>query len=238
MSQTEPTPAAPAHPWAPYVVPMATYLVLTSLEGYLPRADGQTHPSYYPLAYAGKVAIVTILLVVFRSTWRDLWPLPGPGGGILAVVLGIVVAVGWVGLERLPYPRLGIVAGDRPAFNPLVLAPAARAGFLAVRFFGLVAMVPLMEELFWRSFLMRLVIDPDADFLRVPVGRVTPAAAAITSGLFAAAHPEWLPALLTALAWAWLLARTGSLAACVLSHAVANLGLGLYVVTTGHWELW
>ena len=52
------------------------------------------------------------------------------------------------------------------------------------------------------------------------------------------AHPEWLPALLTGLLWAWLLRQTRSLSACVLSHAVANLALGIYVLTTGDWKYW
>ena len=56
---------------------------------------------------------------------------------------------------------------------------------------------------------MRIVIDPE--FERVPVGRVTPASAAVTSLFFALAHPEWLPALLTGLAWAWLLWKSKSL---------------------------
>lgn len=242
MTTTDVSPPVPPHPWAAYVAPMATYLIATSLEGYLPRSGsggGGIHPTYYPLAYAGKVALVAVLLLVGRSVWRpDLRVWPTRRGWRLAGVIGLVVTLGWVGLERLPYPRVPGMAGSRPAFDPGVLRPFARVAFLAVRFFGLVALVPLMEELFWRSFLMRLVIDPDSNFERVPAGQVTPVAGVVTAVLFAAAHPEWLPALLTGLAWAWLLARTGSLVACVASHAVANLGLGLYVLATGHWTLW
>ena len=83
---------------------------------------------------------------------------------------------------------------------------------------------------------MRWIINPD--FLKVPIGRVTPLAAAVTSGVFAFSHPEWLPALITGLLWAWLLWQTKSLSACVLSHAVANLALGLHVIATGDWKYW
>jgi CAAX prenyl protease-like protein len=94
----------------------------------------------------------------------------------------------------------------------------------------------LVEELFWRSFLMRWLIDPD--IFKVPVGRVTPVAAAVTSVVFALAHPEWLPALLTGLLWAWLLWQTKSLAACLISHATANLALGVFVIASGAWKFW
>ena len=107
---------------------------------------------------------------------------------------------------------------------------------MAVRLFGLVLLVPLIEELFWRSFLMRWVIDPD--FPSVPIGRVTPLAALVTSVLFGFAHPEWLPGLITGFAWAWLVGQTRSVAACVVSHLVANLALGLYVLTRGAWKFW
>jgi CAAX prenyl protease-like protein len=126
--------------------------------------------------------------------------------------------------------------GQRTSFDPSPLALGVRWGFLAVRMLGLVVLVPLIEELFWRSFLIRWLIDPD--FRRVPIGRVTPLAAIVTSVLFASAHPEWLPALLTGLLWAWLLWHTKLLSACVLSHAVANLGLGLYVISSGAWKYW
>jgi membrane protease YdiL (CAAX protease family) len=63
-------------------------------------------------------------------------------------------------------------------------------------------------------------------------------AAGVTSVFFALAHPEWLPALLTGLLWAGLLWRTKSLGACVVSHATANLALGLYVIAIGAWKYW
>jgi CAAX prenyl protease-like protein len=182
-----------------------------------------------------KLAAVIITAWFCRATWRDLRPVPGARALGLAVVVGLLVAVGWVGLERLPYPRIG-VGGSRQAFDPGVLAPLGRAGFLAARLLGLVVVVPVIEELFWRSFLNRVIQDPD--FWKLPVGQVTVVSAAVTAGLFAAAHPEWLPALLTGLSWAWLLHHTRSLLACVASHAVANAALGGYVLATGSWELW
>jgi CAAX prenyl protease-like protein len=103
---------------------------------------------------------------------------------------------------------------------------------------GLVLIVPLFEELFWRSFVVRWIIEPD-QFREVPIGRITPVAAAITAALFAVEHPaEWLPALLTGGLWAGLLWQTKSVSACFVSHAVANLGLGVYVLTTGAWKFW
>jgi CAAX prenyl protease-like protein len=105
-----------------------------------------------------------------------------------------------------------------------------------VRLLGLVIVVPVIEELFWRSFLLRWLIDPD--FGRVPIGRVTPVAAVLSSLFFALVHPEWLPALLTGLLWAALLWKTTSLSASALSHATANLALGLYVIATADWKYW
>jgi CAAX prenyl protease-like protein len=213
---------------------MIAFLALTELERFLPSMDGQPHALWYPLAYALKILVVSAIAWWGRAAWRDLLPMPGAGGLALAIALGAMVTLAWVGLDGL-YPTFGI-SGTRAAFDPTRLPLVRRVGFLAVRFFGLVALVPLVEELFWRSFLMRWVIDPE--FRNVPVGYVTKKGALITSALFALVHPEWLPALLTGLAWSWLLWRTKSLWACVISHAAANLGLGLYVLCTGSWRFW
>jgi CAAX prenyl protease-like protein len=219
----------------PYVVPLAGFLALTTLEAYLPAASGGLpSPVWYPLGYAVKIAAVCGLIWVSRSTLADLLPRPSPVGAALAVGLGLLVTATWVGLDGR-YPELTFL-GRRTAFDPTVMPRPARAAFLAVRVFGLVAVVPLIEELFYRSFLMRWITDPD--YTRVPIGRVTPLSMAVTTGVFALSHPEWLPAALTGLAWGWLVARTRSVSACVLSHATANLALGVYVLATGAWKYW
>jgi CAAX prenyl protease-like protein len=218
----------------PYVVPMFAYVALGGLEGYLPQVASQPSPTWYPIAYAARVAIVAALAWHYRETWRDLRPAPSLPGLALAIVTGLVVTALWVGLNG-HYPALPFL-GKRAEFNPSGMSHGARLGFYAARMTGLVLLVPLIEELFWRSFLIRWLIDPD--FRRVPIGRVTAMSAVVTAALFAAAHPEWLPALLTGLLWAWLLHQTRSLSACVISHAVANLALGLYVIVSGDWKYW
>src|SRR5437868_1947989 len=83
----------------PYVAPIFTFLVLTSLEGYLPD------PAWYPMAYATKVALVALVAWLCRESWRDLRPLPSILGSILAIVAGLVVFALWVGLDPY-YPAL------------------------------------------------------------------------------------------------------------------------------------
>lgn len=219
----------------PYVVPLAAFLALSTLESYLPTAaKGAPSPVWYPLAYAVKVAVVAGLFWPCRSILRDLSPWPSAAGTALSVGLGLAVTAIWVGLDG-HYPTFKAL-GERQAFDPATMPPAARAAFLTVRMLGLVVLIPLVEELFYRSFVMRYVVDPD--YRKVPIGRVTPLGLGVTTAVFGLSHPEWLPAVLTGLAWGWLVARTKSVSACVLSHATANLALGIYVLYTHDWKWW
>jgi CAAX prenyl protease-like protein len=109
-------------------------------------------------------------------------------------------------------------------------------GFVAVRLVGLALVVPVAEELFWRGFLARWLLGPD--WQTRPVGQFTPVSFAIVTLLFTLAHPEWVAAavycaLLNGLAY-W----TRDLWNCVVAHAVSNLVLGGYILTTGDWKLW
>ena len=218
----------------PYVAPMFAYVGLTALEGYVPQLLGKPSSAGYPIAYGVKLILVALLAWYYRATWKDLRPVPSLGKIALGVLTGFLVCAAWVGLDGL-YPMFSFL-GSRSAFDPLTLSTASRWAFILERLLGLVVLVPLIEELFWRSFLMRWIIDND--FLKVPIGKVTPMAAAVTSALFALAHPEWLPAILTGALWAWLLWSTRSLSTCLISHATANLALGIYVITTHDWKFW
>ena len=218
----------------PYLAPMIAYVALGALESYLPSHDGQPSPVWYPLAYTARVVVVALVAWRYRATWRDFRPLPTAATTALAVLIGVIVWGLWIGLDGL-YPALPFL-GTRVAFDLSVMSPASRWAFVAVRMLGLVVLVPLIEELFWRSFLIRWLIDQE--FERVPIGRITPVAGVVTSVSFALVHPEWLPALLTGALWVWLLAKTRSLGACLVSHATANFVLGLYVIAAADWKYW
>jgi CAAX protease family protein len=229
-------PAAELPAILPYLVPIFAYVTLSGVEGYLPQVDKQPSPVWYPIAYTVKFALVAASAWWYRATWKDLRPFPSLPSLVLATLTGLLIIVLWVGLDGF-YPSLpGMAMGQRTAFDPGRLSTVSRWGFIVVRMVGLVVLVPVIEELFWRSFLIRWLIDQD--FQSVPIGRVTPMAAVVSSVLFALAHPEWLPALLTGLLWAWLLWRKKSLSACVLSHVVANLALGIYMMASGEYKYW
>ncbi len=218
-------------PWLPYVAPLALFLLLTLLEGQFGAA--------YPLLYAVKLVLVTW---VFWSLRRFLPEVRFERTGLgLAIGLGVALAVVWVlgdrltGLLHLHFAFLG----NRTGFDPVREIPnvGLRAVFLVVRFYGLVLVAPVVEELFYRGFLLRYVTDPD-DFRRVPLGRFNGMAFGVNVGLMAVSHPEWLVAGLFSAAMCALLARTRSLSACIVAHGVTNLALGVYVLVSHDWKFW
>jgi uncharacterized protein len=211
--------------WMAYVIPMALFMGLTFVEGYAPK--------YYIWIYFAKVLLVSASLFVFRGVWKDIRPdsrviLP-------AVLIGLLVFAEWVWLDKLiPYPHLG----KRTGFNPFteITDPATRSVFIAVRLYGLALLVPVMEELFWRSFALRYATSPNWE--SVPIGTYSWGAFWIVAAVFGLAHPEWLVAVICACAYALLLRWTRSLFACVVAHGVTNLALGLYVLVTRDWVYW
>ena len=215
--------------WLPYIAPMALFLVLTALESYLPLA-------LYPFAYSVKALLVLIALLYFHREWRS--ELHGDGKAVaLGVVAGLLGLGLWLGLDALQ-PG-GWSLGKRAAYNPFeeIANPALRYGFLTVRFIGLALLVPVMEEVFWRSFLLRCVTDQDK-WKSLPLGQFSLAAFGIVAGLFALAHPEWLAAMGYAALMAGLLRHTKSLLACIVAHGVTNAALGIFVLLTGNWRYW
>ena len=204
---------------------MILFGVLTGLEGYLPA-------SMYAVAYATKAVAVTAALLMWRQPLRDIKPdfrvvLP-------SILLGLVVFVAWVGLDKaIPYLHLGQRVGFDPHSLPMPLITAA---FVVVRFYGLVLMVPVMEEIFWRSFLLRYVTH--INFLSLPVGTFSFRALAVVIAASALAHPEWLVAAVANVVYCAWIRRTRSLLATIVAHAVTNAALGAYVMATGDWQYW
>ena len=213
--------------WIGYVVPMALFMAITYFEASLAA-------QYVPV-YILKVVLVTAALLYFRPVWKE--DIRADARVLLpAIVVGMLVFAAWILIDPIT-PEIAML-GKRTEFNPFVKIPDAnlRTLFLAFRFFGLVVMVPIMEELFWRSFLLRFITKEE--FRSVPIGTYSIAGFGIVAAAFGFAHPEWLAAILCAAAYAGLLSYTKSIFACIIAHAVTNLALGIYVLSTGHWKFW
>ena len=93
-----------------------------------------------------------------------------------------------------------------------------------------------MEELFWRSFVMRWIDNPD--FLAVSPAQASARAIIVSSLLFASEHQLWLAGLIAGLVYGLLYVRTGNLWVPVISHAVTNAVLGGWILATGNWQFW
>jgi uncharacterized protein len=100
-----------------------------------------------------------------------------------------------------------------------------------------VLIVPVVEELFWRAWLMRWLIN--TDFQQVKLGTYSPLAFWVTAVLFASEHgPYWDVGLLTGIIYNSWMIRTKSVGNCILMHAVTNGALSAYVIATAQWQYW
>ena len=128
-------------------------------------------------------------------------------------------------------------AGVPDGFNPALLpGQSTQITMTVFRIAGAVLVVPLMEELFWRSFLIRYIIDKNFDTVRM--GTFTWVSFLLTVVLFGLEHNYIYAGIMAGIVYNLLLYRTRSLAHCVLSHAVTNLALAIYVLFTGKWQFW
>ena len=206
---------------------MAVFMLFTTLIE--PKAKGA-----FVAAYSVKILLTTVALFLCRKTFGDIKPdwrmVP------IGVIVGLLTLVEWLVVDAHTPPLAFL--GTRIAFNPNTEIAAAepRMVFLAMRFFGLAIVVPVMEELFWRSFLMRYVADPD--YHKLPVGTVTPMALGIVSLVFGFSHTEWLAAILCGIIYGVLLRQTKSLFAVIIAHATTNAALGIYVLMSQQWKYW
>jgi CAAX prenyl protease-like protein len=199
---------------------------------------------YYPYVYSLKIGLTFLsMLLVLPGYLAFPFRIHG-----IAWIVGIVGAVVWIGLfqlhleKRLLEPMglggfLNFVR--RPGFNPLAELkdnPQWAYGFLAIRFFGLVIVISIVEEFFLRGFLMRYVMD--IDWHLIPFAVVN-RLALITGTVFPMLmHPG---ELFASAIWfsmvTWLMLRTKSIWDCIIAHAVTNLLMGIWVVTQNDWEM-
>ncbi len=214
------------------VIPFAVFMLLLGVRGAMP-ADGSwgIDPRWI---YGVTVVSVSALLVGWWREYGELSAPLRPSGreAALAIAVGLAVFGLWIQLDA-PWMQL---APPSAMFTPLDAQGRLIWSLVVVRWVGAALMVPVMEELFWRSFLMRWFhyetfegVVPQAVGVRAIV---------LSTFVFMLAHTLWLAAIVAGVVYAWLYVRTGKLWVPVIAHAVTNGALGVWVVTTGNWMFW
>ena len=184
--------------------------------------------------YPIKTLLVAAILIYLWKQYEELdfSDLKNMKQTAASVVIGLVVFVLWINMDW------GIATfGDRQGFDPFLIADdTTRNIIIFFRICGAALVVPVMEEIFWRSFMLRYVIT--SDFASVRIGTFAINSFLICSVLFGLEHNLLLAGIMAGAVYTLLLYWTKSISQCVLAHAVTNLVLGLYVLQTGHWQFW
>jgi hypothetical protein len=236
---TATTMPLPLRPMLARALPFACYIAFLVMASSLPALPpGSDLAPGLPIdprwLYAVQIILVLCTMTIFRRDYVELWvesPVRIADWG-LSLLLGLLVFVLWINLDsgwvRLGEARSGLVPTNDAGgiIWPLVL----------VRIFGAAAVVPVMEELFWRSFVQRWI--DRKDFLALAPAAGSLRALLLTSLVFGFEHGQWLAGIFAGLAYGWLYRRSGSLWPPIVAHSLTNLLLGVWVVCTGEWHFW
>lgn len=223
------------YPHAPLVAPFIAFLALMALEGLF-------DPAHKPWLYALRTFGALGVALLFRKYWPPLGKMHLP----IAVTVGLVVACGWVvihkwfaGFDWYPYTQI-----HRDPTPEEFYIPHERLGigiaywlFLLVRIGGAATVVPLVEEFFWRGFVLRFLINPSR-FEDVPLGQFTWISFIVCSLLSAAEHPMWEVGILCWVVYNLLFYWKKSLLCLMVTHGITNLALYIYVVVYQDWVFW
>lgn len=217
------------HPAVPYVVPFVLFIAFLAIGPIFSVSPWVEYPIRVVVVGAALLLCSRHLLTLQMSR---------PLG---SVIMGLLVFGIWIAPDLI-WP---VYRGSWLFQNSLVGATAhpqsdlARTNtvFLIFRVVGTTLLVPIIEELFWRGWLMRYLIHPD--FAKVALGTYAGRSFWLTALLFASEHgPYWDVGLLAGIFYGWWMLRTNNLTDCMLAHAVTNGCLAVYVLLGGQWQYW
>jgi exosortase E/protease (VPEID-CTERM system) len=213
-------PVGSSNPTAAYLVPLLT-LIGAGLVTALFTAEFDW---LYPL----RIALPLIPLWVFRDYYRELrWSWSWTPVGI-----GVAVFVMWIALEPARDPA--DVSRIPDALSGVSTAVAGV--WLVSRVLGSSIVVPVVEELAFRGYLVRRLIS--ADFSQVSPKQFTALSFIVSSVAFGALHQRWLAGILAGMAYAFAQYRRGEITDAIVAHAVTNTLLAVYVLAFGQWGFW
>jgi uncharacterized protein len=181
----------------------------------------------------------------YEFQWNLRWALAGIAFGAMGITL-------WL-LPTMLYDRWNLsgetegwmkwlgIQERKEGFDPHVFGNETAYHFsLVMRFLRAAVVVALIEEIFWRGFLMRFLADRDGDYWKQPFGKHTPLAFVVCTLAFMIAHApvDYAGALVYGSLTYALCVWSKNLCACVIMHATANFLMGCFIMAYGKYGLW
>ena len=200
------------NPAAPYLIPILLMTAAGLVTGLFSR-DGDN--TLYPIRIAAGAAA----LWFYRCEYRRASHRPA---FLIPILGGVLVCGAWLALTRTLHD---------PTFLPTTTDPSWRIGWLTCRVLGAVIVVPIAEELAFRGYLARRLMD--ADFTKVPLSELSWPSILISSLLFGLLHQAFLAATIAGIAYALLARHRGRLSDAILAHAATNALLALAALMQG-----
>lgn len=187
--------------------------------------------------FALRIVVVGAAIWFFSRRVLDF----GVSRPVGTVLIGLGVFLIWIAPDVLfpGYRQHWLFSNSVVGSVKSSLAPGATESttVLLLRSMRAILIVPIVEELFWRGWLMRWIIRPD--FETTPLGTYQPKAFWIVAVLFAAEHgPYWDVGLAAGAIYNWWMCRTRRLGDLIWAHAITNAALCAYVIYTRKWEYW
>ncbi len=194
-------------------------------------------------------SILCLVVFLFLRPWKFYTPLQRKN--ILpSLGVGVAIFVLWIGFETEFFKHLapGLATAYekwcvmpfgsmREAVEDTPYAPAFCGwGLTLVRLAGSAFVIAIIEEFFWRGYLIRTFRTPD--FLDIDIGELHPTSFLIVAVIFGLEHTEWAVGLITGIVYGLFYIRTRDIWAVSIAHVVTNLILGIYVLVTGSWQYW
>jgi CAAX prenyl protease-like protein len=177
--------------------------------------------------------LVALALLWFWPAYGELKK-PAPvrsSDWLIAALAGVAVFLAWI-----QFDQEWMVFGHTRGFDPRLQDGSVAWSYALARLAGFVLVVPVMEELFWRSFLLRWL--EQSDFLDADPRNTRWLTFFATAAAFGTEHSQWFAGLLAGMVYNGLYMRSRNLWVPILAHAVTNGVLGLWILFTHNWQFW
>jgi CAAX prenyl protease-like protein len=223
----------------PRILPFATYLLFLGLTAGIGWTLSLAPSLVSWTSWAGlwlypiKIVAVLGMLLYFWPAYHELrdTKIGNLGEIVIAAGVGASIYFLWV---RMAWPWA--MLGQPTGYEPFQAGYGQGTVLAAMKLFGAAIVVPIMEELFWRSFLLRYLISPR--FASVPLGTFSLSSFLISIVLFGLEHHLWAAGMVAGTAYTVLLYWKGRLWLPIIAHGVTNLMLGVHVLLTHEWIWW